>query len=127
MDDRQGRNRPATTSEKRISAAFCVILSVLLLLLLSGCAFKQYLVHEIPAAGNYDVCLKITMTETVDEAQKLCDSELDVARSIACAEYPRADMNAQRVIFWRPISFNDALTLQAIGHEIMHTIGAKHE
>lgn len=29
--DNQGRNRPATTSEKRISAALCVIIGLILL------------------------------------------------------------------------------------------------
>lgn len=95
--------------------------------MLAGCTVpRQYTVHNIPPAGEYSACLRITMTESIEQAQELC-RDVTGGRHIACAELPKPDGSPQRLIFWRPVSWNDWLPLTAAGHELIHIIGGTHE
>jgi len=95
---------------------------------LAGCAVQADFVHEsvVPPAGEYAVCLKVSLLETLAESTAMCKTEFGI-NALACAEYPRVDGGAQRLITWRPVDFNDTATLTIIGHELVHSLGGTHK
>lgn len=100
---------------------------IVILAVLNACSvIPQYSQSQIPEAANLIVCLNVTMAKSLQESQQTCRDEFGVT-AISCAEYPRGDLYPQRMIFWRPVDFNDNETMKAIGHEFIHVLGGKHE
>lgn len=97
-------------------------------LILSGCVTAQsFTHHDMPKPGDYNVCLRVTLTYTYDEAGRRCSDAMALHGKIGCAEYPKADGSPMRLIAPAPKDWNDWQTMALLGHELVHNLGGKHE
>lgn len=102
--------------------------AAILAALLSGCsATHQYQQSAIPAAGDYHVCVRVTLTATEQQATGICAEHYGPKGLAGCYLTPIIEKWTPRIVAPRPTSFNDAATLQTIGHEFVHAIGGRHE
>ena len=113
----QDQDRPATTSEKRISAAFCVIVAILLLFAMAGCTVINE--HKPPPQDWPQ--LEVTIEEHgFWETQEKCGRNIAetilIGPMLACAWITFADMKC-RIYLWMTA---------ALGHEMMHCKGYDH-
>lgn len=116
---RQGRNRPATTSEKRIGLGFCVLL--LILLLCAACTAIN--VHQAPPKDWPKLTVGVVKTGFWN-MQTYCGTGglmFLVQQSLACAVINFNDMTC--TIFY---AADDDTGLMAIEHEELHCLGHDH-
>lgn len=122
-NDHQGRDRPATTSEKRISGAFCVIVFIAVMVWLSGCTAIN--VHQEPPKDWPKLLVSIQKVGFW-EMQTLCGGNplmaaLGLKNYFGCA-WIQFDTNTCVVYY----SSDDEHGKLVIEHELMHCEGYDH-
>lgn len=96
-------------------------LAILCAITLAACAPLE----PFTQAPTYQkVCVAVKWSSPA-AIQQACRS----GNVIACATIPPADMREPHAVIWteKPASFDDRDRVCALGHEMLHALGANHE
>jgi len=79
---------------------------------------KFYVTYIVPTKTQINA--EVVWVESREESAKLCGVEDALGCRVKTEE-------GEVLVVQRPRSFNDALALQVLGHEVLHSLGAQHE
>jgi hypothetical protein len=91
--------------------------SVALCAAIAACAPVPYLAD--PALTQVSISVRWS---TVEQIQKRCGFD-----KLACATYGTEALPFSTIWAERPLSFDDAGRVCTLGHELLHSLGARHE